>query len=158
MRRLARLLVVVVAATLPLGAHAAGTTLVQFGSPMKYKPNSANPGGSVDATWFTESFNDSTWASGTYGVGYEDDPGGAQYLIQTVVPNDAYCVYTRATFNIADPSAVTNLYLGADYDDGWTAWVNGVEVARSGEMPSGPLFWYTQAYPNHKSSGGYVPN
>ena len=40
-------------------------------------------------------------------------------------------VYGRKTFQIADPSSVTEMYLVMDYDDGFIAYINGEEVARA---------------------------
>ncbi|NIV26199.1 MAG: hypothetical protein GWN45_02220, partial [Gammaproteobacteria bacterium] len=78
-------------------------------------------------------------------------------LVNTTVPQDTYSVYTRATFSIADVTQVTNLFLGADYDDGYVAWINGVEVFRSPEMPaSGDPLWNTNAG-LHESSNGAPP-
>lgn len=113
-------------------------------------------GASVDSTWMTAGFDDSTWLSGTYGVGYENNPPGAQNLISTSVPSGIYSIYTRAVFDIVDPSSVHNLSLGADYDDGYAAWINGVEVFRSPEMPGGALVWDTNAS-SHESSNGQLP-
>ena len=44
-----------------------------------------------------------------------------------------------------------------DYDDGVVAWINGAEVYRTPEMPSGTLAWDTQAG-SHESSNDIQPN
>ncbi|MDX1763312.1 MAG: metallophosphoesterase family protein, partial [bacterium] len=129
--------------------------LVEYGSPMKYLENSADP--LLGTTWTDGTFNDTAWTAGTYGVGYETE-SGAENLFQTTVPPGAYSVYTRASFNIPDVNAVTNLFLGADYDDGYTAWINGVEVYRSPEMPAGAPDWNTNVSRKHESSNGAVPD
>mgnify|MGYP000358533111 CR=1 FL=1 len=77
-----------------------------------------------------------------YGVGY-DNGSGAQNLLLTVVPNTTRTVYTRVTFYIADVTQLQNLFLGVDFDDGYAAWINGVEVYRSPEMPPGAPAWDT---------------
>ena len=112
---------------------------------------------SVAANWTAPGFDDSGWAAGVYGVGYESSPPGAQALIQTTVPAGAFSVYTRARFTLEDPASVRNLFLGADYDDGFVAWLNGVEVYRSPEMPAGAPAWNTNAAP-HESSNGLSPS
>jgi hypothetical protein len=46
--------------------------------------------------------------------------------------------------------------LGIDYDDGVMAWINGVEVLRTSEMPAGDPSWNTDAL-DHESSNGSTP-
>ncbi|MFC2173784.1 metallophosphoesterase, partial [Acidobacteriota bacterium] len=132
---------------------AAETVLVDAGTSMAYSANSRDP--RIDTTWTEVSFDDSSWASGTFGVGYEADTG-AENLIQTAVDIDVESVYSRVTFSIPDVSAVQNLFLGADYDDGYVAWLNGTEVLRSSSMPPGPPAWNT-ASATHESSNGAAP-
>ena len=61
-----------------LAANAgAETVLVQQGSNMSYLANSANPG--IGLTWTNTNFNDASWGTGIYGVGY-DTSGAAGYL------------------------------------------------------------------------------
>jgi PKD repeat protein len=135
-------------------AMAGDTVLIQFDSAMKYLSNGSDPG--IGSAWTDAAFDDGPWSSGLYGVGYEAAPPGAQALIRTTVPPATSSVYTRARFTITDLSSVRNLFLGADYDDGYAAWINGVEVFRSPELPSGPLAWNTSAS-LHESSNGAAP-
>ena len=129
--------------------------LVEFGSSMTYLPVSSDPG--LGLSWTAEAFDDSGWTVGTYGVGYETNPGGAQNLIQTTVSTSARTIYTRATFTLADASSVDSLFLGADYDDGYVVWINGTEVARSASMPTGGPFW-NSVPTEHESSNAASPN
>jgi len=134
---------------------AAETILVQAGRTMKYLANVSNPG--IGLSWTEESFDDSAWPAGIYGVGYETSPPGATGLIRTTVPAGSYSVYTRTTFTIADLSKVAALTLGADYDDGYAAWINGVLVYRSPQLPTGSPAWNTNSA-LHESSNGTQPN
>ncbi len=136
------------------GARGAEAVLVEAGSAMSYSTNLADPGGGL--AWTAAGFDASAWPGGTYGVGYEA-ASGAQNLIRTAVTVNASSVYTRAVFTIADVTAVENLLLGADYDDGFAAWINGVEVFRSPEMPAGDPAWDTRPA-LHESSNGTVPS
>jgi spore coat protein CotH len=130
------------------------TVLVSDNSTAKYKANSADP--ALGITWTAEAFADGSWSSGTYGMGY-DVEGAASTLIHTTVPVGTLSIYTRATFSIANVSQVLNLWFGADYDDGVVAWINGVEVYRSPEMPAGTPAW--NADPSaHEPSNGLVPD
>ena len=127
---------------------------VEAGSPMKFVQNLVDPG--IGMTWTEETFNDASWIPGVYAVGYETGITGARDLITTTVSDDSYSVYSRTTFNVADVAAVNTLHLGADYDDGYVAWINGVEVYRSPEMPTGPLAWSTNVI-SHESNNGTSP-
>src|SRR6185436_13341226 len=63
----------------------------------------------------------------------------------------------RTLFNVANPAQITNLFLGADYDDGYIAWLNGAEVYRSPQMPGGAPAWNTPAA-SHESSNAAPPS
>lgn len=82
-------------------------------------------------------FSDADWSSGTgavTGVGYEMGSGYASYL-GTDVGNEMYgknaSVYVRTPFAVADTAAFDELHLSMRYDDGFIAYLNGVEVARA---------------------------
>ena len=123
-------------------------------STVSYLANTSDPG--VDATWTEELFDDSGWAKGGYGIGYELDPPGAEQLIQTTVAVGTSSIYTRARFEITDPAAVQRISLGVDYDDGYVAYINGVEVLRAREMPTGDPVWNSVPAP-HESSNSATP-
>lgn len=149
-----KVLALLLALTASTTLHAE-TVLVQAGSACRYRSNSSNPG--IGTTWTAEAFADGSWPSGTYGVGYETALPGAVGLIATSVPSGTVSIYTRARFTVADPAQVTNLFLGADWDDGYVAWINGVEVYRSPEMPGGTPAW-NSVPASHESSNGASPN
>lgn len=130
------------------------TTLIEQGTVMRYLANLSDP--VLGTNWTDPAFDDSAWTLGLYGVGYEDVTG-AENLLQTMVPSGTSSVYTRATFTIADVAAVTNLYLGADHDDGYVAWINGIEVYRSPQMPAGDPLWDTRPAA-HEASNAATPN
>jgi thrombospondin type 3 repeat protein len=122
---------------------------------MRYLANSSDPG--IGTTWTARTFNDTDWRQGAYGAGYETSTGGANGLIETEVAPGVHSLYTRAPFNVAFPGGVTRVVLGLDYDDGVVAWINGVEVYRSPEMPPGGPTWNANAN-LHESSNGTSPN
>ncbi len=113
---------------------------MEFGSANKYLVNTSDPG--IGEDWTAESYPaESSWADdGTYGIGYDTSTGSnALNLLDTVVPSGLSgsrprTIYTRTTFNITDINTVNNVVLGADYDDGYAAWINGVEVFRSARI------------------------
>ena len=145
-------------ATPAIEAATQETVFVQAGSGIRYRANASDPG--IGLAWTAEGFADDGWTPGLYGVGYESAPPGAQALLQTTVAPGTYSLYTRARFTVAEAAQVTSLFLGADYDDGYIAWLNGVEVFRSSQMPAGPPAWNTNASSHESSNGaspGYLP-
>jgi hypothetical protein len=125
------------------------TVLVQLDSAMKYLLPASD---ALGLTWTQEQFDDAGWAAGAYGVGYD-----AGAMIRTSVNSTADAVYTRADFSIVDLSAVETVWLAADYDDGYVAWINGVEVARR-NMPTGDPTNTSTASSGHESSNGATPS
>jgi hypothetical protein len=121
---------------------------------MRYIANSDDPG--IGTAWVAPGFDDSSWENGNFGVGYET-AGGAQDLINSAVPPTSYSVYARVRFTVQDPASVFRMALGVDYDDGFSACINGVEVLRSAEMPAGDPMWNTNAG-FHESSNQPLPN
>ena len=75
--------------------------------------------------WNTNGFVDAAWSNGNGGIGYADGDDN------TLVTNPTTTVYARRTFNIVDASAIQSLQLYMDYDDGFVAYLNGVEISRS---------------------------
>jgi hypothetical protein len=131
------------------------TALVEAGSSMVYLAHTSDPG--LGLTWVQGGFDDGAWTPGTYGVGY-DLHGDATALIQTEVPAGTLSVFTRAGFDLPDVSEVHRVRIGADYDDGYIAWINGVEVFRSPEMPPGDPAGDTITLTAHESSHGAEPD
>jgi hypothetical protein len=82
--------------------------------------------------------------------------GGAQNLINSTVPSGTLSIYTRAQVYVEQASAAEVLLFGVDYDDGYIAWINGVEVSRAEQMPDGDPAWDTPAVP-HESSNRQLP-
>jgi hypothetical protein len=125
---------------------------------MTYLANTDDP--DLALGWVEESFDDSGWEAGIYGVGFEAAPLGqpsADDLIETEVQDFSISIYTRAGIEIEDVQRVDEVFLAADYDDGFVAWINGTEIFRSPQMPEGALAWNTE--PNsHESSNGVVPD
>lgn len=74
--------------------------------------------------WITLGFNDAEWNTGASGIGYGDEDD------QTIISTTA-SVYLRKIFTIVDLPAIEELLFHMDYDDGFVAYLNGQEVARS---------------------------
>ncbi|MGA4579421.1 lamin tail domain-containing protein [Limisphaera sp. VF-2] len=87
------------------------------------------------AAWRLPEFNDSAWPEAPMPFWYGDrqpDPGTEL----TTMRYNYTCIFLRRSFVVANPSAVVGLRLYALSDDGFIAWLNGVEVARF-NMPDG---------------------
>ncbi|MFT5409082.1 MAG: hypothetical protein ACI9NC_001803 [Verrucomicrobiales bacterium] len=105
------------------------------------------PTADIGSNWRggAEPFDDSSWLSGTTGIGYEASPGGTVDYTEFIgidvedMRNDVTSVYARARFTVADPAAFNALTLKMRYEDGFVAFINGVEVA-SANKP-GSLQW-----------------
>ena len=88
--------------------------------------------------WRENVFDDATWLTGATGIGYGD-------VDDTTILDDMEDAYTsvfmRNTFTVTNPANLSNFVLLIDYDDGFIAYINGEEVARSANMgmpSSGP--------------------
>ncbi len=116
------------------------TTLLPSGAPLKWIVPADD---ALGTTWTGRTFDDSTWGSGTSGIGYERN-SGYESLIETdinaQITGANVGAFTRFHFNVDDPAAVNRLNLHVKYDDGFVAYVNGVEVARRNFTPAVPLW------------------
>ncbi|HAQ20877.1 MAG TPA: hypothetical protein DCR40_16840 [Prolixibacteraceae bacterium] len=77
--------------------------------------------------WNMPDFQDSDWSSGTGGIGYADNDDGT-VISSTPTP---LAVYIRRAFEIKDTSKIVSAILHMDYDDGFVAYLNGIEIARA---------------------------
>jgi len=83
------------------------------------------------ADWNSLLFDDSTWLSGPTSIGFENSSGYESRIATnlTDMRNTYLTVYARREFTIDDPSRVVALSFTMDYDDGYVAYLNGVEIA-----------------------------
>lgn len=131
------------------------TTLLAEAAPKKVLV----PTAAVDDSWRTSlTFNDSSWTSGTGGVGFERGFGYEPYfaidLEDAMYNRNASCCI-RVPFTVsADPGAFNFMTLNVRYDDGFVAYLNGVEVARASF--NGDPAWDSAASSNHDDSAAVV--
>ncbi|MFY0602070.1 MAG: CotH kinase family protein [Cyclobacteriaceae bacterium] len=88
-----------------------------------------------DEDWKSLNFDDSNWLTGSGGFGYGD---GDDATIITPVSS----LYLRITFNVIDLSNIEALMFHLDYDDAFVAYINEIEIARSGISVEEPAFDY----------------
>ena len=77
--------------------------------------------------WRFPGYDASGWSTGPGGFGYGDGDDA------TVTP-DADFIFLRKEFELESVEDYGYLSLGIDYDDGFIAFLNGVEIARSASM------------------------
>ena len=99
-------------------------------------------------------FDDSEWSFGFGGVGYETNSGYESYIgIDTeaeMFRRQASC-YIRIPFQFEDDGAnLDSLLLRVRYDDGFIAYLNGVEVARANV--TGSPTWQSSSSSSHSDS------
>ncbi len=105
------------------------TTLIDAGDEWSYVVPSSEP----DAAWRTAGFDDSSWESGKTSIGYGDGD-------DSTVVHGALSVFMRKTFEVTGAGSFHEGLLHMDYDDGFIAYLNGVEIARSGLSDAIPPF------------------
>ncbi|MDX1628805.1 MAG: hypothetical protein R3345_08910, partial [Fulvivirga sp.] len=104
-------------------------SVVPEGAEFSYTLPSTEPA----AAWKESGFDDSNWSIGAASIGYGDDDDA------TVISATA-SVYLRKVFNIVDLSAIEQVILHMDFDDGFVAYLNGVEIARANMSGNPPAF------------------
>lgn len=82
------------------------------------------------AAWIELSYDDSAWNTGNGGFGFGDNDDN------TIVTSST-SIYIRRTFNMPASATISTLYFDMDYDDAFVAYLNGVEIARSSNLPDG---------------------
>jgi len=90
------------------------------------------------ALWRTVGFTDTAFSDSPAPFWYGDTRPGGTHL--TDMQGYYSCVFLRHEFVISDPSAVVALDLRAFVDDGFIAWINGVEVARTNMADGEPTY------------------
>ncbi len=76
------------------------------------------------SNWNSPEFNPSAWESGSGGFGYGDNDDA------TIIPR-VPSVFIRHTFQVVNSESIQALLLYVDFDDGFVAYLNGVEIARA---------------------------
>ena len=85
------------------------------------------PNSTVDNDWTSLNFDDSSWQTGPLSIGYGDND-------DNTIISSASSIYIRRQFEIDSFDNVKYLSFHIDYDDGFIAYINGVEIARSSNM------------------------
>ncbi|MGK0188461.1 MAG: hypothetical protein ACI9R3_004272 [Verrucomicrobiales bacterium] len=102
--------------------------------------------------WMNPDFDDAGWISGTRGVGFDSAGGSFEDFIginmeETMKGVNSAC-YIRIPFTVTNLASFTEAQLRVRYDDGYVAFINGVEVS-DGNAPT-PLAWNSEATSSHR--------
>lgn len=93
------------------------------------------PNSQPDISWLQPGYNDSGWNNGPSGIGYGDNDDAT-----IIAPSIS--LYMRKQFSISTLADIEAVLLDMDYDDGFVAYINGTEIARS--LISGTVPGYNQ--------------
>lgn len=128
----------------PCNLGAASSLPIEVGVEWSYFEGTLEP----PSDWFAPAFDDSAWSVGASGFGYR--AGDTQLSLATQLwdmPGAHLALYLRHDFIVESPAEIVDLVLDVTFDDGFVAYLNGVEVARrniptslTGERPSSTLF------------------
>jgi hypothetical protein len=88
---------------------------------------------SPNTAWRANGFSDGLWATNPAPFYYGEALSGTRLVD---MDGGYSSIFLRKTFNITNPAQVTGMELRSLSDDGFIAWINGVEVARH-NVPAG---------------------
>ena len=73
--------------------------------------------------WYNSNVNINFWDEGPSGFGYGDNDDNTE-------TSQIMSVFIRKTFQVSDPENISKALFHIDYDDGYIAYLNGVEFSR----------------------------
>ena len=135
-----------------------GIDLIKEGAVFKYHKGTKEAS-SPRTSWTKINFSDTTWLSGQIPFYNNEDIDGGTELSDM---NDRYTtVYLRRKFRVSDPSNLSTGTFEVRADDGYVAWLNGVEIAnlnkptstlryssKSTKSNSEPIMWHKTTLQN----------
>lgn len=95
-------------------------TIISQGDDWKFLVPAAEPA----STWRLGSFVDTSWRTGKSGFGMGDSDDATIVTVNR-------SIFLRKKFTISNLATVQQVVLHMDYDDGFVAYLNGVEIARA---------------------------
>ena len=111
---------------------------IAIGAVSQYVVPNATTGPQLADFWRQPSYTlgtyDETWASGSSGFGYETGTGFESFIATDLEPqmhNSHSSLFIRSTFAQDANDPIETLTLRAQYDDGFIAYLNGVELLRA---------------------------
>lgn len=95
-------------------------TIVEMGDEWKYLVPTTEP----ESSWRNVGFDDGNWLTGKSGFGYGDED-------DSTIIEKTMSVFIRKRITINNKEDIKQAYLHIDFDDGFVAYLNGIEIARS---------------------------
>jgi len=115
-------------------------TLIDWEDDWKYLAPANEP----TQNWRTIDYNDSFWSTGPSGFGYGDNDDATNLASPNPFAPSPLSVCIRNTFSISDVNDIVSAVLHIDYDDGFVAYLNGIEIARGNMDYAGSFPAYNQ--------------
>ena len=102
-------------------------------------------GSDQGSAWQQVGYDDSTWSSGPAQLGYGESGLGTTVDFIDTDPNTSgfqrnATTYYRNVISIENPSEFSDFVLSIRYDDAAAIYVNGIEVARTDNLPANAAF------------------
>lgn len=119
-------------------------TIINKGDTWKFKIFTSEP----PVEWKNIGYNDLAWQSGPSGFGFGD--GDDSTIVQATIS-----LYLRKTFTIDDTASIKDALLHIDYDDGFVAYLNGVELTRKNLGNAGQLVPYNKTTDDYSEAQMY---
>lgn len=138
------------------GVQFEDTEVIRLGSGWRHFKGRREPTpdqtGAPTTAWTMPDFDHGAWPFASTGIGYGDGDDATRL---NDMRNNYLSVYLRRVITIPDPDALENLILEVAYDDGFVAYLNGTEVARSESMEdAGTPPSFDQDSDNHEVDEG----
>ena len=95
------------------------------------------PESQPEAEWLQPEFDDSGWEEGAAGFGYGD--GDDATIVESTIS-----IFIRHKFELNDLESIASAVFCMDYDDGFIAYLNGVEIARENAGEEGEFIAWNQ--------------
>lgn len=110
-------------------------TLIPNGAQWRWRQGT-NEVSSPNTLWRSAGFNDSTWLTGNMPFHFGTNASGGDDnlfsgTILTGMRNGYRGIFLRRAFAITNVAEIQSVVLTANFDDGFVAWINGFEVART---------------------------
>jgi len=122
---------------------AQAAALVRWHDTWRYFKGKTDPAPGI--VWTEPQFDDSSWQLGQGGFGYGDND---DTTVLADMRRNYSTLYLRKTFTVGDPTSVETLTLKVWIDDGFVAYLNGIEVARYNAGRPGSILDHTATADN----------
>jgi len=124
----------------------AGNYIVSPGETWRFFKGTETPSDPPEA-WNAIEFDDSNWLTGPGGFGYGDNDDAT---VLEDMRGNYVSVYIRKEFSASSLAADEVVTLEIDYDDGFIAYLNGIEIAKA-HMPEGAAAYDMRAASTHEA-------